>query len=165
MAFIKLLLPALQASNGKVLSVLSAGVHSSYAGYQEDTELKNNFTLQNAATAAGFYNDLGLDAFSREYPSVAFIHSAPGVVNTNWGTEMPMLIRGLIRVIQPIVGKSPEDCAEFMCQPLFDSDITGGFHLRGESAQTVKTTGGHSDEAVQFMWKHINDVCNRIWEN
>jgi len=165
MAFIKRLLKLLQATpNAKVLSVFSAGVHSSYASYQDDTELKNNYTLKNAADAAGSYNDLGLDAFSREFPSVAFIHTAPGMVNTNWGTEMPWLLKGVIRVIQPVLGKSIYDCAELMCQPLFDPNLTGGFHLRGESAQTVKATSIHTDDAVQFIWKHINEVLARIWK-
>lgn len=53
-AFIQLLLPLLRASpSGRVLSVLSAGVHSTYAHYEADPELKTHFSLKNAADAAG----------------------------------------------------------------------------------------------------------------
>jgi NAD(P)-dependent dehydrogenase (short-subunit alcohol dehydrogenase family) len=81
MTFIYRLLPLLKNSNSpRVLSVLSGGVHSVYSEYKNDPELKKNYSLVNAANSAGFYNDLMLDAFSRENPEVTFIHSAPGMV-------------------------------------------------------------------------------------
>lgn len=56
-AFIQLLLPLLRASpSGRVLSVLSAGVHSTYSHYESDPELKVHFSLKNAADAAGKAN-------------------------------------------------------------------------------------------------------------
>jgi hypothetical protein len=50
----------------------------------------------------------------------------PGFVNTNWGTEMPLLIKGFVRLIQPL-GKSPADCAEFMCEGYADAESDGVF--------------------------------------
>ena len=45
-----LLLQALERSpDGRVLSVLSAGIHSSYAGYASDPELKRSYSIKNAA--------------------------------------------------------------------------------------------------------------------
>lgn len=84
------------------MSVLSAGIHSPYAEYKTDFELKNNYSIKNAADSAGFYNDLALDALSEESENKAikFIHVAPGFVRSNWGTEMPWYIRGPLRVIQ-----------------------------------------------------------------
>ncbi len=35
------------------------------------------YSLKNAADAAGFYNDIGLDCLAREHPTVAFVHAAP----------------------------------------------------------------------------------------
>ncbi len=87
MAFIYALLPLLrQAQSPRVLSVLSGGVHSPYAEWRSDPELKTHYSLKNAADAAGFYNDLALDALARapEDSKIAFIHAAPGFVNTNW---------------------------------------------------------------------------------
>jgi hypothetical protein len=45
-----------------------------------DPELKENYSLVNAADSAGFYNYLMLDDFSKENPEVTFIHAAPGMV-------------------------------------------------------------------------------------
>jgi hypothetical protein len=55
-----------------------AGVHSPYHHMRDDPELKENYSLKHAADAAGFYNDLMLDAFARENQEVCFLHSAPG---------------------------------------------------------------------------------------
>ena len=81
MAFIESLLPALRNSgDARVLSVLSAGIHGAYEGYNSDFTLERTYSIKNAADAAGFYNDLALDALSRENPSVSFQHAAPGFV-------------------------------------------------------------------------------------
>jgi hypothetical protein len=49
-AFVEALGQALDANKGKVLLVLSAGVHSAYT--EDDFELKDNYSLMNAANAA-----------------------------------------------------------------------------------------------------------------
>jgi NAD(P)-dependent dehydrogenase (short-subunit alcohol dehydrogenase family) len=80
-AFIISLLPALRKSgDARVLSVLSAGIHSSYEGYNTDFTLERTYSIKNAADAAGFYNDLALDSLSRENPTVSFQHASPGFV-------------------------------------------------------------------------------------
>lgn len=59
--FVRCLLPQLRASeSGRVLSVLSAGVHSSYSHWSDDFELKNHYGLKAAADSAGFYTDAAL---------------------------------------------------------------------------------------------------------
>ena len=103
MSFIVNLLPLLRAAPApRVLSVLSGGVHSPHAAYAGDPTLKDSYSLSAAANAAGFYNDLGLDALSRlpENAGVTFAHASPGFVNTRWGTEMPWYVRGLVRMLQ-----------------------------------------------------------------
>ncbi len=53
-AFIQALLPMLRKSpHPRVLSVLSAGVHGVYSQYESDPYLKTQFSLKNAADAAG----------------------------------------------------------------------------------------------------------------
>ncbi|KAJ3025370.1 UNVERIFIED_CONTAM: hypothetical protein HDU68_007219 [Siphonaria sp. JEL0065] len=58
----------------------------------------------------GFYNDLMLDQFAIENKHILFAHAAPGIANTNWGTEMPWAIRQLLKPLK-VFAKSPEDCA------------------------------------------------------
>lgn len=169
MALIQSLLPLLRASpSGRVLSVFSAGVHGPYEDYKKDPELKNNYTLSNAAIAPGLYNDLTLDSFARqpENKNISFIHSAPGFVNTNWGTELNWFLRGLVRAIQPLA-TSIEDCAEFMCLPLLSSDETqleknGQVILMSPKGEPAKKTKLHTDEAREFIWDHTQEVLSRV---
>lgn len=56
-----------------VLNILSAGVHSSYTKF-DDIELNKNYSISNAANAAGFYTDLALDKLSRLHPQISFQH-------------------------------------------------------------------------------------------
>jgi hypothetical protein len=80
-AFIESLLPALRNSDdARVLSVLSAGIHGAFEGYNSDFTLEKTYSIKNAADAAGFYNDLALDSLSRDNPSVSFQHATPGFV-------------------------------------------------------------------------------------
>lgn len=114
-AFIDRLMPLLEASDdARVMTVLSAGVHSPYKHFQDDFELsKGNYSLRNAADAAGTYNDIAVDMLAREHKKVTFFHAAPGFVNTNWGTEMNVFVRGLVRLIQPL-GTSIKDIGEIL---------------------------------------------------
>ena len=182
-AFIECLAPQLEASkDARVLSVLSAGVHSAYRQYREDPELRNNYSLPNAANAAGFYNDLAADFLSRAHaPRVRFVHAAPGFVATRWGTEMPWWIRWLVRAIIA-AGRSKEDCAEFMCSPLLggwpggaNAATTGskgeggsaeaadgrGYYLMRSDGGPAKPTPQHA-EALDFIRSHTAEVMARL---
>lgn len=59
--------------------MLSAGVHSPYPHVDDDPGLQRHYSIANAANAAGYYNDLGLDALARQpgNENVVFVHAAP----------------------------------------------------------------------------------------
>ena len=75
-----------------------------------------SYSIPTAANAAGFYNDLGMDALSLKEDSagsgVVFVHAAPGFVNTNWGTEMPWYIRWPVRAMQVGTSSLRAHCAK-----------------------------------------------------
>lgn len=177
-AFAALLLPALRASSmpggAVVMTVLSGGVHSPYTKYNEDPELRKNYSIQNAANAAGFYTDLFFDKLAKQ-PSnqgINFIHSAPGFVASQWGTEMPAYLRAPIRFMQKISGKSPSKCASFMVQPILQcssgkigltrpgSNVQGLF-IMNEDASSGKFTKLHTGEAVESVWDSTNQVLKK----
>lgn len=174
-AFINELLPLLRkGGDSKVISVLSGGVHSPYAKMKEDPELKNHYSVPNAANFAGFYNDLGMDAFSQreENRGVSFVHAAPGFVNTNWGTEMPFYIKGPIRLLQPMLGKSAALCAEYMLDPIWSSQAElkrkwgmeknkNMVMVMGEKSEVKSVTKEHSEENVSFVWETTKEVLGR----
>lgn len=163
MAIIQGLLPLLQSTarepnaDVRVMSVLSGGVHSVYADFKKDFELKDSYSIKNAADAAGLYNDLGLDALARAHSDITFIHAAPGFVNTNWGTEMPWFIKGLVRLIQPL-GTSIRDCGEFMTYGLLNPAYKGGLRILGSKGQVANVTSVHSSANADFVWEQTLQV-------
>lgn len=181
--FANQLLPALRDSSipggPVVLSVLSGGVHSPYSGYVTDPELKETYSIKNAADAAGYYNDLFFDALAKKNDKIAFIHAAPGFVNSNWGTEMPWYLRGAIRCMQPL-GKSTKECAEFMVDPLLRSAAgektildrptkngveNNGIFIMNQDASTGSLTKEHTSDALDAVWKTTVSVLKRAGIN
>jgi NAD(P)-dependent dehydrogenase (short-subunit alcohol dehydrogenase family) len=78
MGFVESLLPSLRrAESPRVLTVLTAGVHPPYAEYRTDPMLESHYSVTNAANACCFYNDLMMDAYSRDPANarIKFIHA------------------------------------------------------------------------------------------
>jgi NAD(P)-dependent dehydrogenase (short-subunit alcohol dehydrogenase family) len=188
-AFAYCLLPALCNSTMMpggpiVLSVLSGGVHSSYSKYNTDPELKNNYSIANAATFAGYYTDLFFDKLASKpgNESINFIHAAPGFVATAWGTEMPSIFRVPIRAMQKVLGKSSSKCAEYMAMPMLqcakgnielnlppggggkEANASGrrGVYIMNEDGTSGKLTKGHTAEALESVWNTTKDVLGRV---
>jgi len=156
-----------------VMSILSGGVHGPYENYQKDFSLEKNYSVKNAADAAGFYNDLGLDqmACKKGNEGINFIHSSPGFVNTNWGSEFGTVLRCMVRMMQPL-GKSPGDCAEYMLGPTVFASQVGhdlperlvgnkGLFVMGEKGQSKSLTRMHTDEAKAFVWGKTVEVLKK----
>jgi NAD(P)-dependent dehydrogenase (short-subunit alcohol dehydrogenase family) len=178
-AFATSLLPALRVSSSMpggavVMTVLSGGVHSPYTKYAEDPEIKNNYSIKNAADGAGYYTDLFFDKLARQHKNtnINFIHSAPGFVASNWGTEMPMYLRGPIRFMQKLCGKSPEKCAEVMVKPVLQcasgniqltrpNNNDDGLFIMKEDATSGKFTKLHNEEAMESVWNTTKTVLGR----
>jgi len=161
-AFAKALLPALRKSaDGRVLSVLSAGIHAAAPAWRADPELKHGYGIKAAADTAGFYNDIMVDSLAQAAPEVTFAHAAPGFVNTNWGTEMPTLIRWAVRCLQPL-GRSAADCGEYMVRGLMQATRGAGFHLLDQYglalAGRATVVAGEHEAAREAVWSHIEKV-------
>lgn len=175
-AFAVNLLPLLRRSalpgGASVLSVLSAGVHSPYAGWATDPELRTSFSLKNAADAAGLYNDCAWDALSRapENAGVTWVHASPGVVATRWGqgAEMPAPVALLLRLAMPLFGTSIYDCGERMVGPLLrprtaaeSGSGRAEFVLIGARGEKVGLTAAQ-EQARDPVWAHTEAVLRRV---
>lgn len=147
-----------KSSSPRLLTVLSAGVHAPYADYESDFALEKGFSLQKAADAAGFYNDLAVDAMTREHPRLFAVHAAPGLIATNYGAGLPFPLPALFSVAK-LFANSIESCAEFMCDPLLsDSAPAGTFLLMDAKAQPALKTKLHTDRAVDFVWAQTKRI-------
>lgn len=163
MAFVDRLLPRLRAApEAKVMSVLSAGVHGVYGHMADDPELRTHYTLKNAADAAGLYNDLQLDGYSRAAGNerIAFIHSAPGFVDTNLERGLPWWVRTLMKPLK-FFATSKETCAKRLSKPLLSAPA--GFHLVKSSGEAgASHTPAHTDANVASVQRHTQEVLTRI---
>jgi hypothetical protein len=197
MAFASCLLPAMRRRSSimpggsVILSVLSGGVHSPYPRYESDPELKFHYSTINAANFAGYCTDLFLDGLASrpDNADVNFVHAAPGFVSTNIGTEMPGYLRGPIRLMQRLGGKSPNKCAGYMVGPILrcgagedigltlpsrgggrvaDATADGGrgggrgVYILNEDGTSGRLTRGHTPEAMEAVWRTTKDVLGRV---
>ena len=177
-AFAVMLLPALRASSmpggAVVMSVLSGGVHSPFTKFAEDPELKKKYSIKNAADGAGFYTDLFFDKLATHQSNqrINFIHSAPGFVATNWGTEMPLYLRGPIRMLQKMGGKPPHKCAGFMVQPILQcasgkielkrpNNNIDGLFIMNEDATSGNLTKLHTEESIETVYQTTKTVLGK----
>ncbi len=176
MAFADRLLPSLRTSTmpggSCVMSILSGGVHKPYKNYKTDPFLKQSYSVQNAADAAGYYTDLFLDSMARKEGNqkIKFIHAAPGFVNTNWGTELPSFMRYMVRCMQSILAKDSAKCAELMCDPIMKS-VNGAnlqegkepsLYILNEDATEGKLTKVHTKEAMETVWKFTAEILGKV---
>ena len=157
---VKQLLPRLEAAEDpRVMSVLSAGVHAPYGDYRTDFALVK-FSLKKAADAAGFYTDLAFDHLAKQHPKITFVHAAPGFVNTNWGTDMPAVVRIPIRGLQATVAKSSTDCAELLFPSLTQASQKGNGDVKlvTEVGGVAAKTDLHTADAVSFVWEETEKI-------
>jgi NAD(P)-dependent dehydrogenase (short-subunit alcohol dehydrogenase family) len=149
----------------KVLTILSANAHKKYDRYDTDFELKDSYSVQNAADAAGFYTDAGFESLANEFPSVSFCHANPGLVNTNWGSEFPWYIRAPVRVLQPLMGRSLEQSGEMLTEGLLnlpapqegadvDNNKNKNFFLMNKDGALIANADGikHTPEERNVIW-------------
>ncbi len=187
MAFADRLLPSLRKSTMPggpcVMSILSGGVHSPYKEYATDPYLKQSYSIKNAADAAGYYNDLFMDAMAKRTGNekIQFIHASPGFVNSNWGTEMPWFLKVPIRGMQRMMAMEPATCAKNMCVPILQSSSSSSSSSMGKSglfgkedgqephvfilkedATEGKLTKAHTKEAMETVWNFTAEILGKV---
>lgn len=141
----------------RVMSVLSGGVHNKYNKFDQDFELKESYSIQNAADAAGFYNDAGFDRLAAAHPHLIVVHAAPGFVNTNWGTEFPSMLRMILRPLQ-LFGTSLEACGETLTKGWLQIDEPG-FKLMDSKGALIGETGvKHTKEERDVIWAKTLEI-------
>ena len=111
------LLPLLQSASpeiSRVVSVLGAGVEASSFNLS-DLDLKQNFSIKNAAIHAIVMTDFAFEEASKLHPTTSFIHSNPGMVKTGFMRETGPLVRlaanVLVALLTPLA-VNIDECGE-----------------------------------------------------
>ena len=153
------------ADDGRFLSILSAGVHSPFRNYAKDPELSlGGYSIKNAADFAGFYTDIYVDEFSRQFSGVSFMHACPGFVATAWGTEMPLPVRWLVRCMQCCCGRSRAKCGEYMFRALANPEYARSAHGHGQGKSffLIDEYGRNSQKTTNLHEEAKNQVAANI---
>jgi NAD(P)-dependent dehydrogenase (short-subunit alcohol dehydrogenase family) len=145
---------------GRVLSVLSGGVHSPYTDWS-DPDLERRFSLKRAADAAGFYNDLGFQSLADDpaNASIGFLHAAPGFVATSWGHGTKLAFA--IKPMQRLFAKSPAACAAIMVDALGDPRYASGFHPINPRGEPARLTKAHTKQNLDAFQAHLSSLTSR----
>ena len=95
MRFAQQLLPLLQAASpglSRVVSVLAPGEEKASFN-MDDLDLKENFSLGNAANHCITMTDFTFEEFAKRNSTISFVHAYPGVVRTGFVKEQGAVVR------------------------------------------------------------------------
>ncbi|KDQ17121.1 hypothetical protein BOTBODRAFT_172702 [Botryobasidium botryosum FD-172 SS1] len=152
------MLPLLQKAkkdgeDAKVMSVLD----SVYGGPidLDDIDLKKEYSLRAAANTATTGNDIMVVEYARRHPEIAFMHTAPGFVNTPILSRNHPILGSLLSPLGSLFGTKPQDCAEWMLYPLLSKAFgQGGFHLDNH-AEPSKPNRYVTEESKLKVYEHV----------
>eukprot|EP00913_Durusdinium_trenchii_P010128 g9497.t1 len=92
------------------------------------------------------------------YSRVSFIHACPGFVATSWGTEMPWLVKRLVRALQRF-GRSKEDAGEYLFRSLYHEEFSeGGCYIVNEFGEKTQKFTALQAEAKDAVWARTKEV-------
>ncbi|KDQ54257.1 hypothetical protein JAAARDRAFT_71984 [Jaapia argillacea MUCL 33604] len=163
-AFIYDLLPLLQKTKQSgedvsVITIMAAGQGGEIDW--NDLGLKKGYGLASAATGVVTYTDYMLESFSKQNPTIPFVHTFPGLVRTPITanvTGLPGPINFILNTLLYPFQASPQDCAEWMLYAMWQgSEAGGGAWRRGPRGDELGRPSfieeGGGEKGVK-LWEH-----------
>ncbi|GKZ73294.1 hypothetical protein AnigIFM50267_009977 [Aspergillus niger] len=185
MRFAENLLPLLNqaASSGslaRVVSVMSPGNEGKLI--EDDLDLRNNYTLPNAAAHACTMTSLYMAQLAAAHPNISWVHSRPGAVNTNIMRDFNPLLRGLTQALfalTPVcssigllsVKESGERHVYAATSPLFAPrvkgvDTVGADGAKGSGAYRVDYDSSIVKAKAELVERYLSSgVGKKVWEH
>ncbi|KAM0344990.1 hypothetical protein ACHAPU_006871 [Fusarium lateritium] len=117
-------LSPIMTPNTKVLVVLDSVNGNSEKLNWNDLDLKNTFSLTNAATHCIVMNDAMVQHHAQlqgEKSKAFFTHAYPGIVDTATPRNSPWYFRVVSKVASKVAGSTPDQCAERLLDGLYQS--------------------------------------------
>jgi hypothetical protein len=153
----------------RVISVLAAG-HEAPIDVN-DLSLKKTFSIGNAANHATTMNSLALSWLAKENPSVSFIHSQPGGVNTNlarnFGTLTQYALGALMFVAKPFLTDIRESGERHAWAGTNEEFKTGAHYLNPSSEPSCNTklmekyeNDGTAKKVEEHTKEMFESICN-----
>ncbi|KAG5657684.1 hypothetical protein KAF25_007717 [Fusarium avenaceum] len=110
--------------NTKVLLVLDGLNGKPEKLNWDDLDLKETFSLANAANHCTVMNDAMVQYYAKlqgEDNKRFFVHAYPGVVDTTTPRNSPWYFRAVSKVASKVIGSTPDQCAERLLDGLYKS--------------------------------------------
>lgn len=151
-----------------VLTVLAAGNGEASTLNVADLELKTSYSFLTMLQTVPAYNSIAVQRFARAYPKISFIHTYPGLVQTNVGRALPFYLRIPNQIISAAIGRSAEVSGQYHLYASYTGKefAKGGAHILGTNLQDVGQkgvkNGMYSVENQEILWKHTQEVYKRI---
>jgi hypothetical protein len=155
----------------RVISVLAAGYER--AINTSDLSLKTTFSMGNAANHATTMNTLALDSLAKENPTISFIHSQPGGVDTNllrnFGTVTQFAGRALLLLLRPLGIMTPvKESGERHAWAATNEEFKAGAHFIGPSGDFSLNTKlidqYRTDGTQKKVQEHTAEVLESIYK-
>ncbi|KDQ08652.1 hypothetical protein BOTBODRAFT_48112 [Botryobasidium botryosum FD-172 SS1] len=122
-----------------------------------DLDLKEEYSWSAAASTARTGNDIMITEYARRHPEIAFMHTAPGLVNTPLLSKNYPIIGTLLSPIMSLFATNPQDCAEWMLYPLLSKDFgQGGFRLNNH-AEPSPPNKYMTEESRQKVYEKVQE--------
>ncbi|GKZ37711.1 hypothetical protein AbraIFM66950_009393 [Aspergillus brasiliensis] len=183
MRFAENLLPLLNqaassssSSLARVVSVLSPGNEGTLI--EDDLDLRNNYSLSNAANHATTMTSLYMAQLAAAHPQVSWVYSRPGGVNTNLLREFNPLVRGVTNALFAVmpscasigllsVKESGERHAYAATSPLFAPGGKGGNDdVQGSGFYRVDFDSSIVKAKAELVERYLSSgVGKKVWEH
>jgi hypothetical protein len=173
----------------RVVSVLDPQPGRIFAPNFQDLDLKHNFSLKNCATHATAMINFSHEHFAAVQPGTSFVHAFPSIVATNGHRELGAITKPLWGVLAAALKPFSVDIKESGERHLFaataqrfapkgktegveglakgnDEVVGSGSYAvswNGEVfGESKKAAGLRSEGAVNKIWKHTEEVFQKI---
>ncbi|KAF9777133.1 hypothetical protein IL306_004587 [Fusarium sp. DS 682] len=163
---IRELLPSL-TDDAKVLIVLDSTGGSPDKLHWDDLDLKNNFSLGNAASHCLSMTDAMIQNYATEQKAEGknrhFVHALPGLVNTNIMQGLPWYMRLPSVGLATVLGVSPDTCAENMLKGVDEAAKMKDKHYafvsrKGKVFEKPAWTEEQVQKVKNHTWKIVDDA-------
>jgi hypothetical protein len=101
-------------------------------------------------------------AFSEKAPLATFMHATPGAVNTNIAAGLPWYARLPVKVLMPLITRSPETCGKAMTSALTNEAYSSGWRLLSRDAEVIQPTKFQTEELKDIVWSHSVGMIDRV---
>eukprot|EP01128_Nolandella_sp_AFSM9_P006930 TRINITY_DN366_c0_g1_i2.p1 TRINITY_DN366_c0_g1~~TRINITY_DN366_c0_g1_i2.p1 ORF type:complete len:340 (-),score=81.89 TRINITY_DN366_c0_g1_i2:102-986(-) len=147
----------------RVMSVLGAGTGGS-VNYKDLGERKK-YSMMRMASTFPLYGDLMVDYYSQTHPNIAFIHTEPGLVDTNLMSTIPddsfmSYFKKPALWLQSVVGTTAVKSGLIHMNALVSDKFSAdkGYHLMKSNGGHTSKVKSHTPKAVAEVIKHTKQV-------